>query len=132
MTKVQTSLTNRFGKSVNYAKLDGLVVDFNNEGIAEVNDSTVSALFEVDSSLSLVDGVKVAQKQKEAAPVKEDETAKDVVETEAEKEEHVEVDLSQFSVKDLIAMAKEANLPAKEYQSLNKEKLVGYLQEKLK
>lgn len=140
--KLQTNLLHRKGKQVNYIKL-GITVQFDGDCVAEVNESDASKLLESDSTLSIADGEKAPQSSSKVAP---DEKLSDVkAETEEEKVsestdeqkteentgENTKIDLSALTVKALQEIAKEANLPSKEWATLNKESLIKYLDEKV-
>lgn len=132
--KLQTNLLHRKGKQVNYIKV-GITVQFDDDCIAEVNESDASELLEVDSTLSIVDGEKAPQSSLKVAPdeklavvdTKEHEKTEEV----QKEEDDVKLDLTKMSVKELHEIAKEANLPSKEWSTLNKEKLIKYLGEKV-
>lgn len=137
--KLQTNLLHRKGKQVNYIKV-GITVQFDDDCIAEVNESDASELLEVDSTLSIVDGEKAPQSSTEVASeeklaaVDTEQVSEDTKEPEKIEENQTgdgKIDLSTLTVKALQEIAKEANLPSKEWATLNKENLIKYLDEKV-
>lgn len=102
--KIKTNNTGKFNKSFNYTSEIG-VIEFNEEGISEVDGKYINDILLMDSSLSLL----------------EDTNINDSGQNDYKKE------LYKMSKDDLLELAKDSNLPSEEYETLTKKDLVEYL-----
>lgn len=135
--KIQTNLTHRKNRTITYGSGVGKV-SFDSEGIAEIKDEHFEILQSLDASI-----VKEGETKEEPVKVEEIETiaeevAVDTVEQEVEEEKVEDIvedttspDLSDMTVKELQAIAEEAELPKAEWSKLNKAKLLEYISGKL-
>jgi len=152
--KIKTTKAHRANKKVQYTKEIG-TVQFDENCEAEVTQEQFDALKLVDTSIIAATQVANVEKEKQVEtkpdapePVKpEPEKTK---ETETEKpaedektqvdadipevdDEHFdgEVDLNEFTVKELHEIAKEAGYPEDEWKKLKKQDLIEYLKNKM-
>jgi len=109
MSKVKTVKVSRFGQSV---IIGSKKVAFDNEGIAEVSEDILEEVLKGDEELELVDASK-------------EEGGEDEGKKEYRKQ------LTAMKKDEVLQLAKEAELPEEEYNTLNKDKLVDYLVSKI-
>lgn len=119
--KVTTTKKHRFGLKIDIA---GHRLTFSKDGVAEITEEAFEKISATDSSI-----VPVVEKGSQSSS---EDDKKDLTANTSSSSSSDEIKLSDMSVKELKGLAEESKLPKKEWERLNKEKLIEYISGKLK
>lgn len=127
--KIVTTKPNRFGKKLIVPNAGEVQISV--EGTLEVDAETAEML--VEKSVGWDYAEKAPAKKETKKEVVEEPISEEPVSEEIEEEttDKKEVDLSDYTKKELQQLASDAEMPEGEWKKLNKSKLVAYLNEKM-
>lgn len=115
-------------------EIGGHLVEFDGNLSATVEENVATELMELDSSIGVVGESpveEIKEEVKEEVVVSSEPATEIVEESIVEENEDAVIDFDALTLAELKAVAKESNLPSKEWSTLKKVALIEYLQSKL-